>query len=69
MIVVLIILYCCEKYRNHKKFSKLLAMLGAPQAEEDAFDDLADYATSEAWKDEADASKCTGLVARRHYSM
>ena len=58
LIVVLIILYCCERYRHHKKFSKLLAMLGAPQAQDDGFDDIADYATTEAWKDEANTSEC-----------
>lgn len=33
-------------------------MLGAPQAQDDGFDDIADYATTEAWKDEANTSEC-----------
>ena len=51
LLVLLIVLYCCERYRNHKRFGKLLRMLGAPQAQEDAFDEL-DYGKKEAWRDE-----------------
>jgi len=51
LLVLLIVLYCCERYRNHKKFGKLLKKLGAPQAQEDAFDEL-DYGRKDAWRDE-----------------
>lgn len=32
-------------------------MLGAPQAQDDGFDDLEDYGKQDAWRDETDASK------------
>ncbi|XP_067947753.1 uncharacterized protein [Watersipora subatra] len=56
LIVLLVVLYCCESYRHHKKFGKLLRMLGAPQAQNDGFDDFEDYATNDAWKDETDTN-------------
>lgn len=58
LIFLLIVLYCCESYRNHRKFAKLLRMLGAPQAQDDNFDDFEDYGKSDAWREETDASKC-----------
>lgn len=51
LLVLLIVLYCCEKYRHSKRFGKLLRRLGAPQAEDNAFDEL-DYGRKEAWRDE-----------------
>ena len=41
-------------------------MLGAPQAQDDGFDDIADYATTEAWKDEANTSECATENASQH---
>ena len=32
-------------------------MLGAPQAQDDGFDDFEDYGKSDAWKEETNASK------------
>lgn len=54
LIVLLVILYCWERWRKQKKFGKLLRMLGRPQAADDGFDELQDYAMAEAWKGEAD---------------
>ncbi|XP_067947755.1 uncharacterized protein [Watersipora subatra] len=51
LLVLLIVLYCCERYRHHMKFGKLLRMLGAPQEQNDAFDEM-DYGRMEAWKEE-----------------
>ncbi|KAF6036676.1 hypothetical protein EB796_005021 [Bugula neritina] len=56
LIFLLIVLYCCESYRNHRKFAKLLRMLGAPQAQDDNFDDFEDYGKSDAWREETDAN-------------
>lgn len=55
LIVILVILYCCERYRHHKKFRRVLRMLGAPTAEDDPFDEL-DYSRKDGW-DDANLSK------------
>lgn len=57
LIFLLIVLYCCERYRNNRKIAKLMRMLGAPQAQDDGFDDFEDYGKKDAWKDETDTSK------------
>ncbi|XP_067947754.1 uncharacterized protein [Watersipora subatra] len=51
LIVLLIVIYCCEQYRNNKKFGRLLRTLGAPQAQQDAYDEL-DYGRAEGWDSE-----------------
>ena len=48
LLVILILLHYCEKYRKVKKFSKLLRMLGSPKAEGAPFNEL-DYAKKESW--------------------
>ena len=61
LIVLLLILYCWERWRRQKKFGKLLRMLGRPQAMDDGFDEFDHYGTPEAWKDEANSELTSGL--------
>ena len=52
LVMILIILYCCERYRHNKKFRKLLKKLGGLTAEGDPLDEV-DFARKDGWDDGA----------------
>lgn len=52
LIVLMLILHCWDRWRRQKKFGKLLRMLGKPKEQEDEFDELRNYGTPDAWRDE-----------------
>lgn len=44
IILILITLHCCERYRRHRKLEMLQRMLGAPMEHHDIYgDDLENY--------------------------
>ena len=52
VIITLLSIYCCERYKKNKKlrrFRKQQARLGAPQAAQDGDYDDVDYSRAEAW--------------------
>ena len=55
LLVLLTILYCCDRWRRNKKFTALLRKIGKPQAMHDNTEDFTEYGVPAAWKTEIDS--------------